>query len=73
MDEEIIGEVIARRSGSRKGSLPEQCTLKVARREDGVVLLRSVDVSGRPTMTSELTPRKAEELARLLTRASQAF
>lgn len=73
MDEETIGEVVARRSGSRKGSLPERCSLKIARREDGIVLLRSVDVSGRPTMTAELTPRQAKELAEQLERGSRTF
>lgn len=73
MDEDSIGEVVAKRSGSRKGSLPEPCSLKVARRVDGIVLLRSVDVSGRPTMTAELTPRQATELAALLERGSKTF
>lgn len=73
MDEDAIGQVVARRSASRRGTLPEQCVLKVTRREDGIVMLRSVDVSGRPTMTSELTPKQSNELADLLTRASKTF
>lgn len=53
--------------------MPDQCFLKVARREDGIVILRSVDVSGRPTMTSELTPKQSKELADMLVRASKTF
>ena len=74
LDERIFCEVTAKRKG-RGGTGQAPCTLKIGHMpwaSDDRVVLRTIDVSGRPPLVALLTPEQARSIAEALLRAAHA-
>jgi len=71
MSEHCFHELNARRKG-RGCSGQSPCTLEVGWRDDsGDVILRTIDVSGRPSLVASLDVKTAQLLARQLLEAAE--